>query len=409
MRITDSQWNRYISVLRELNNKAAEDMIKYMAARGFAKVDGDFVLSAAERNDMIAYAYGLATKYGEGATAAASEMYDAIAVASKAKVPPAVPAPTATYAETAKAVNGTLKQGPDLVPSAVGRLVKTAGVDTTVQNAIRDGAYFAWVPRGDTCAFCIMLASNGWQKASKKALKNGHAEHIHANCDCTYVVRFGDDLFVEGYDPQQYLDMYNNAQGDTWQQKLNTMRRQFYAQNKATVGTGSVAEELNVGKKTIDAFERKHFKDAVESGILITDSGEQINLDGVEHHVVGDKSIIDKMSGGVFTHNHPVAVTFSNDDIINGIVNGNLKELRAVTSDGDIHVLLNNGASLADRRKFLTLYSQERRKANNAANDLIRKGQLKETDKQAYINTRLEKWLSSNADKYGLTYTKEKL
>lgn len=232
MRITDKQWNRYISVLRELNNKAAEDMIKFMTSHNITKVGNAYVLSRQERKELIDYAYALATKYGEGAAAAAAEMYDAIAMASKANVPPAVPAPTATYDEVAKAVNGTLKQSPDIVPGAVSRLVKTAGVDTTMQNALRDGAYWAWVPRGETCSFCIMLASNGWQRASKKALKNGHAEHIHANCDCTYVVRFGDNLSVEGYDPQQYLDMYNDADGTRWQDKLNSMRRDFYAENK---------------------------------------------------------------------------------------------------------------------------------------------------------------------------------
>lgn len=259
MRITDKQWNRYISVLRELNNKAAEDMIKYMASHDIAKIGDTFVLSEVERKALTDYAFGVATKYGEGASAAAAEMYDAIAVASKAKVPPAVPAPTATYGEVAKTVNGTLKQNPEIVPGAVGRLVKTAGVDTTMQNAIRDGAYWAWVPRGDTCAFCIMLASNGWQKASAKALKNGHAEHIHANCDCTYVVRFGNDLFVEGYDPQQYLDMYQNADGTRWQDKLNSMRRDFYAENKDKINAqkrsayakriernASAAEETNI-------------------------------------------------------------------------------------------------------------------------------------------------------------------
>lgn len=259
MRITDKQWNRYISVLRELNNKAAEDMIRYMADHNITKVGNVFVLSSQERQELIDFAYALATKYGEGAAAAAVEMYDAIALASKANVPPAVPAPTATYGEVAKAVNGTLKQSPEIVPSAVSRLVKTAGVDTTINNAIRDGAYFAWIPRGETCAFCLMLASNGWQKASKKALKNGHAEHIHANCDCTYAIRFGDDLFVEGYDPQQYLDMYNNADGTRWQDKLNSMRRDFYAENKETINeqkrsayakrierNASAAEETNI-------------------------------------------------------------------------------------------------------------------------------------------------------------------
>ena len=53
-----------------------------------------------------------------------------------------------------------------------------------LKNAVRDGAEWAWVPHGDTCPFCITLASNGWQKASRKVLKGGHAEHIHANCDC---------------------------------------------------------------------------------------------------------------------------------------------------------------------------------------------------------------------------------
>ena len=232
MIITDRQWNRYISVLRELNNKAAEDMIRFMTDRNVLKSGNTYVLSSAERKELIDYAYALATKYGEGAAAAAAEMYDVIALASRANVPPAEPAKTATYGEVAKAVNGTLKQSPEIVPSAVSRLVKTAGVDTTINNAIRDGAYWAWVPRGDTCSFCIMLASNGWQKASKNALKNGHAEHIHANCDCTYVVRFGDNLSVEGYDPQQYLDMYQSADGTKWQDKLNSMRRDFYAENK---------------------------------------------------------------------------------------------------------------------------------------------------------------------------------
>jgi len=405
MRITDKTWNRYISVLRELNNKAAEDMIQYITKRFNGNLEN---LSPNDRQALIDYAYGVATKYGEGSAAAACEMYDAVATLSKKAVPPAVPAPTASYGEVAKTVNGTVKQSADIVPSAVSRLVKRTGADTTLQNALRDGAYFAWVPRGDTCAFCIMLASNGWQKISKKALKNGHAEHIHANCDCTYAVRFGDDLTVEGYDPQQYLDMYNNADGGTWQEKLNTMRRQFYAENKATVGTGSVAEEFNVSK-VLNKFEREHFKDNTESGLLITDAGEQIRLDGVEHHVVGDAGVLEKMDSGVFTHNHPLDVVFSDNDVLNGLVKGNLKQMRAVTSVGNIHVLLNDNVPVENRRKFLTFYSQARRKANNTANEKIRRGELRQQDKESFINERLEKWLSQNAGNYGLTYKKEKL
>ena len=175
-------------------------------------------------------------------------------------MPIAVPAETATIAETAKAINGTLKTGnPEIVAGAVGRLVKLAGVDTMQQNAIRDGAEWAWIPRGDTCAFCITLASNGWQKASRKALKGGHAEHVHANCDCTYAIRFNDGLDVEGYEPRKYLEMYSKAEGNTPQQRINSMRREFYNENKEIINeqkrsayakrierNSSAAEEINV-------------------------------------------------------------------------------------------------------------------------------------------------------------------
>ena len=86
-------------------------------------------------------------------------------------------------------------------PGRVSRLVKRAGADTTLKNAVRDGAEWAWVPHGDTCPFCITLASNGWQKASSKVLKGGHADHIHANCDCEFAIRFDHNTTVAGAYP----------------------------------------------------------------------------------------------------------------------------------------------------------------------------------------------------------------
>ena len=136
--------------------------------------------------------------------------------------------------EVAKAVNGT-KHSPALLQNAVSRLVKQAGADTTLKNALRDGAEFAWIPRGDTCAFCLTLASRGWQRASKKALKNGHAEHIHANCDCEYAVRFHSSTTVAGYDPEQYLAAYEEAEGKTPREKINSLRRAHYAENRKKI------------------------------------------------------------------------------------------------------------------------------------------------------------------------------
>ena len=77
-----------------------------------------------------------------------------------------------------------------------------------------------------------MLASNGWQNQSARAMKGNHASHIHPNCDCTYAVRFDGKSNVKGYNPDKYKAMYQNAEGSSWNDKLNSMRRIQYQENK---------------------------------------------------------------------------------------------------------------------------------------------------------------------------------
>ena len=414
-RITTRAWNNYIGSLRRVSERASKEMLAMVMKLSNQYSEGIITLEEYE-NAVIDYAYALATKYGEAAGAAACEMYDAIAELQGANVPPAVPAETATMAETAKAVKGTMKTGNvNIVADATGRLVKLVGVDTMQQNALRDGAEWAWIPMGDTCAFCLTLASRGWQKASKNAIKNGHAEHVHANCDCTYAVRFNDSLNVQGYDPDKYLDMYYDADGSTPQERINALRREFYDKNKKIINqqkrsayarrtalNGSSAEEINIS--AIKDFENVHWKDASETGLLIKKDGTHISLGGEEHNVIGDKNLLGEMDGATFSHNHPSNTTFSTTDIANGIARGNLREMRAVTSSGDIHILKNDGASAENRRKFNALYSEAEKKFTRIANEKYRRGEL--TDRAAYINERKEKWLAENAPKYGLEYRK---
>lgn len=219
MQITAKTWNEYITRLSRLNQKAGQLMREYIGSHGTESTD-----------DLIAYAYGLVTKYGEGSAELACQMYDALAEAANAGVPAAEPAEPADYGEVARMVNATKNQNPANLPNGVSRLVKRAGADTTLKNAVRDGAEWAWVPHGDTCPFCITLASNGWQKASSKVLKGGHAEHIHANCDCEFAIRFDHGTTLAGYDPEKYLKQYRDAGGD-----INKMRRIDYAARKDAV------------------------------------------------------------------------------------------------------------------------------------------------------------------------------
>lgn len=219
MQITAKTWNEYINRLYSLNQKAGQLMRQYIDTHGTGDADA-----------LITYAAALVTKYGEGSAELACQMYDALAEAANAGVPAAEPAEPADYGEVARMVNATKNQNPANLPNGVSRLVKRAGADTTLKNAVRDGAEWAWVPHGDTCPFCITLASNGWQKASSKVLKGGHAEHIHANCDCEFAIRFDHNTTVAGYDPEKYLKQYRDAGGD-----INKMRRVNYATNKERI------------------------------------------------------------------------------------------------------------------------------------------------------------------------------
>lgn len=237
MEIKLSDWIKFKNKMSQLSQKATDELLSWIQSNGgYAAIDSDA---------LISHAYAIVTKYGEGSAALSALMYDTMAEASGAAVLPAVVADTATYEEVAKAFNWAKKisQNEEYISTFAGKLVKQAGADTTLQNAKRDkskGAEFAWIPVGDTCAFCELLASNGWQKASAKTIKGDHAEHIHANCDCQFMIRFDSETTVEGYNPDKYKSELTDTGERTWDERVNALRRERYAENK---------DEINAQKR----------------------------------------------------------------------------------------------------------------------------------------------------------------
>lgn len=251
MQIPKKTWDKYIKQLSSLNYAAGTLIKDYVETNGIE-----------DKKALTNYAYAIVQKYGNGSAALSAAMYDTLAALEGANVAPAVMADLPEYDEVAKTVYGTLKssKNPDELASATSRLVKRAGADTTLKNAKRDGAQFAWVPAGDTCAFCLALASNGWQYMSKEAMKGGHAEHIHANCDCTYAVRFDNSTTVAGYDPQKYKDIYDDAEGKSSKDKVNAIRRMQYNENK---------DKINAQKREAYALRKETLqKDKLEKEFL---------------------------------------------------------------------------------------------------------------------------------------------
>ena len=304
MQITEKAWLEYITKMSQISQKAADLMQSWVQKNGL-------------ENDkaLLDYAYALSQHYGQAIGALSCQMYEATAAAQGVIVPTAEVADLPDYGEVAKAVKGTKKQSPNNIPGTLARLVKQVGADTTLKNAERDGAQFAWVPHGDTCAFCITLASRGWQYMSKKALRNGHAEHIHAHCDCEYAVRFDGKSTVAGYDPDKYLEEYYDANGD-----INEMRRKRYAQNKDVINARK--RELYASKKA-EKLEKLRRSDILISGARITDlnSAEadefaEMYYEEIRHFSTDSKKIADNLGKEESDIRKIKAYLFEDDSLI---------------------------------------------------------------------------------------------
>ena len=383
MQITAKTWNEYITRLSRLNQKAGQLMRQYIDTHGTGDTDA-----------LITYAAALVTKYGEGSAELACQMYDALAEAANAGVPAAEPAEPADYGEVARMVNATKNQNPANLPNGVSRLVKRAGADTTLKNAVRDGAEWAWVPHGDTCPFCITLASNGWQKASSKVLKGGHADHIHANCDCEFAIRFDHSTTLAGYDPEKYLKQYRDAGGD-----INKMRRVNYADNKERINAQKRAayaarrlrEQANRGilddimggyllvtEQSIEAVQPFTCRVLDEAGQQALARAHRELLQAAAAHPVGtevaccygldmqplSKIIISGQQGRVripdqdvpyiAAHTHPSGLTFSPSDIRRFALRENMRMLTAVGNDGTVYAI--EKTAQFDRSGLLALF-----------------------------------------------------
>lgn len=191
----------------------------------------------ASRQEILDATYKITQAYGLAASTLAANKYDQdVALAEKqgflkpGQIKEAEVWDPLGYGSIARAINGTLKNdSKEKLPDTIERMVKRFAEDTTLMNARRDGAEYAWIPAGDTCVFCLSLASNGWQRASRSTAEGNHADHIHPHCDCTFSVRFSKDTNVKGYHPEKLKALIESQDGDTWNEKLNSLRRKKYA------------------------------------------------------------------------------------------------------------------------------------------------------------------------------------
>ena len=221
MRITASELDAYTSQV------AAQQDAAYSFVQGALLSYWNMNGGTLTWDDMEAFAEQVfqtcTEQFGGQAASVACDAYDATMERLGIGARPAQPVQAATPASAAGAVSSARKaSGGDFARfadalstkahGAVGRAANT----TTIRNAERDyrkGVRYARVPTGkETCGFCLMLASRGFDYKSRESAGCtwGAFNRFHDRCDCRVVA--GDaDTVVEGYDPDWLYDAYLDA------------------------------------------------------------------------------------------------------------------------------------------------------------------------------------------------------
>lgn len=177
--------------------------------------DGD---PASLREIAIVVMESVCGQFSELAAVRAAGFYDDLrAMYSVGDSFRAVPLPGRNPAATEGAVRAFIslvaKSGD--VDGFVSRLVDRADYECRVaanecvaRNAMRDPLKprYARVPTGvETCGFCLMLASFGFNYRTAEA-----AGHAHKGCDCRVVPEFGPSS-IRGYDPDAMYARFNEC------------------------------------------------------------------------------------------------------------------------------------------------------------------------------------------------------
>ena len=119
--------------------------------------------------------------------------------------------------------------------------VRIASNETVRRNAMRDPAkpLYAIVPNVGACAFCLMVASNGYVYPDSAEAQR---HKPHNNCSCQAAQVYGSGK-IQGYNPQKYYDQYAKARdayqsgnySDEMREKIEAARDRHNERYKAGI------------------------------------------------------------------------------------------------------------------------------------------------------------------------------
>ena len=122
--------------------------------------------------------------------------------------------------------------------------IRTTGTDNLWRDYKRGLTPGKWarVPVGDTCAFCLMLASQGAWYLTKESALGKYAGHYHDGCDCIAVYH-ADPESIAGYgNLAKYKRMYYDADNT---RRANASGREKYSDDlKDRINSAKIKHEL---------------------------------------------------------------------------------------------------------------------------------------------------------------------
>lgn len=156
-----------------------------------------------------------------------------------------------TVAETAQQVFNSYLQ------NVINDSIRTTGNANLWRDYERGLAGGRWcrVPVGDTCAWCLMLASQGAWYLSEESALGREAGHYHDDCNCTAVYHADPDSIAGYSNLGRYKEMYYdadnirraNASGqEDYPEELQSRIERAKAEHKAKYDAGETDKKWTV-------------------------------------------------------------------------------------------------------------------------------------------------------------------
>lgn len=231
MQVPRSVYDGLTAAVNDLSAKSRELFLARFNDGAGEFVDADGAVPPEKVAALREYAIALLDDVGGAASELAFaygvDGYDAARAAAVGASLGASPAAPSVHLANEIAVRGMVdavkKTGEiaafaDACAGRVDYIARKSCGDAVVACAARDPLKprFARVPQGgETCRFCLMLASRGAVYHSEDTA--GAVDHYHANCDCKAVPDFGDG--IEGYDPDVLYSDYIDGSFGTFRNK----------------------------------------------------------------------------------------------------------------------------------------------------------------------------------------------